>query len=173
MSEDFLYTETQKDRGSWVQLVVILATFGTIGLFAWALVQQIGFGIPWGTKPVSDPVLIVLAVVFSLLMVGVMCLVLPMRMEIRITAASLQYGLFPLHRKLKTIDRSEIREARAVPINPMKDFGGYGIKYGRLGKGVLMNVTQGVQLTFNKGPGLFLGSANPGEVVRILGLADH
>lgn len=62
----------------------------------------------------------------NFLLVGAFLLVVPMHTWITIRAGTVRFGFFPLYWKMLSI--SEIRYAIAVEFQPMRDFGGWGLK---------------------------------------------
>ena len=56
-----------------------------------------------------------------------------MKLEYKITEQNIEYKYFPFHRKWKSIDRSEVANISFVKYSALKEYGGWGIKYGRKG----------------------------------------
>jgi hypothetical protein len=78
---------------------------------------------------------------------------------------TLQYrGLF----KTRTIPISTVRDARPRTYRPIRDYGGWGIKFGP--KGWVYNVTgrQGVQLVLSGKRPLLIGSKRPDELAEAI-----
>lgn len=68
----------------------------------------------------------------------------------------------------ETHDLSEIAAAEAVTYRPLRDFGGWGLRYGALGKIYNAKGNEAVRLTFTSGRILHIGSQRAEELVRAL-----
>jgi hypothetical protein len=54
---------------------------------------------------------------------------------------------------------------------PIRDYGGWGIRYGRNGKAYNVSGNRGVMLEFSHGQKLLIGSQKPGDLANAIGLA--
>ncbi len=73
-------------------------------------------------------------------------------------------GLFikfrPFHRRWVMLPFHDIVEANAITYKPLKDYGGWGIRYGPKGKAYNVSGNKGVLLKFEDGPSILIGSTN-------------
>jgi hypothetical protein len=51
---------------------------------------------------------------------------------------------------------------------PMREYGGWGVKYGRAGKAYNVSGNRGVQLKLTSGKGLLIGSQRPEELAQAI-----
>ena len=68
--------------------------------------------------------------------------------------------------RLEDLTKYEVRTYSAL-----KDYGGWGIRYGRRGKAYNVSGNCGVQLEFSNGDRLLFGSQKPEEFTKALNLA--
>jgi hypothetical protein len=153
------FTEKQRFRQFWVWALVL----GLLGLFVWAFVQQIIFGIPWGNNPASDTGLIL----FSLIPLGIAVLFLVARLETRIDRKGVSFRFIPFHRTWREIDWKMISRAYVRYYKPLSEFGGYGIRLGlKSGKAYNVSGNQGLQIELKNGKKLLIGTRRPEEMAK-------
>ena len=152
-----LYFEEQRFRQFWLWLTLLATAGGTW----YALIAQVLLGTPLGDRPAPDLVLVLLWAVFG---VGLPVLFFAARLvtEVREDALYLNFVLFPFTRRRIRYD--ELLEARSVSYRPIRDYGGWGIRYGRGGRAYNVSGNEGVQLEFRDGKRLLIGSQNAGRL---------
>ena len=155
------FNEKQKFTQWWIWLFLILITIGC----TYGAIQQLVFKIPFGTKPASDELLLVLCMVpvFMLLLFNLI------RLDTRINSEGVFYKFKPFHFKEKLIAWSEIEKIYTREYKPIKEYGGWGIK-GSWKKGKAYNVSgnKGIQLELKNGKKILLGTQKPAEVDETL-----
>ena len=123
-------------------------------------VLQVGFGRHWGTYPVSNGNLIVLAV----LMWIVFAWLVRVRLVIEVTgdAVSMRLrGLFRRHRV--AIDRC--RSSSVVSFDPMRDFGGIGARRRGRTRAYLAGGTTGVRIDLDDGDAVVIDTERPADLL--------
>lgn len=70
--------------------------------------------------------------------------------------------------KTRVIPVSQIRKYEVYEFNPIRDFGGWGVKLGNGGWSYTVSGNKGVQLSLEDGEQLTVGSRNPELFVREL-----
>lgn len=155
------FTEKQKFTQWWIWLILILVTIGC----TYGAIQQLVFKIPFGTKPASDEVLLVLCMVplIMLIIFRLFCL------ETKINADGVFYRFKPIHFKDKKIEWSEIEKIYTREYKPIKEYGGWGIK-GSWKRGKAYNVSgnQGIQIELKNGKKILIGTQKSQEVNEII-----
>ena len=68
------------------------------------------------------------------IMFSVLLLLLSLKLKVQINSHGIQYQMLPFHRKARYISWQEITACQILKINALKEFGGWGIRRGRLGK---------------------------------------
>jgi len=156
------YSEKQRFTQWWLWLLMI----GINGVFLYGLIQQVIFKTPFGNSPMSNPGLISMA----LFIVGLTFLFFLSRLETQLSDAGLSYRFFPFRRKFTLILWDDIESAVVREYSPMKEFGGWGLRYSLTGKGKAISIAgnAGLQLVIKGNQGLLIGTQNPTELNRIL-----
>lgn len=154
-----LFHEEQRFQVLRLRVMLALPPIALLALAVW----QVGLGHPWGQHPMSNGGLIGLTiflwlVYFRLITVRLVTDVRPPWVSIGLR------GLWPARR----IALSNIAGAKVVTFQPMRDFGGYGIRSSRQGKAYLAAGTRGVRLELKNCSAIIIGSARPEELSQAL-----
>ncbi len=160
---DVTYREEQRFRQWWVWIIVL----GVGALGWWLLVQQLILGQPLGDEPMPDWAG---WLVWAMSGVGLPLLFWNIRLLTKVTTEQLIISFRPLGRR--TICLADIREASVRTYNPIKEYGGWGIK-GWSTRNVAYNASgnRGVQLVLGDGRKVMVGSQRPEELARALASA--
>lgn len=153
-SGGILYSESQYFRQLWLWILLL----GIAALSIWSMVQQLIFGKDFGNNPAPDAVLIVIAIVFGF---GFLVIFYKMNLTTQVRSDGIYYRFFPFHLSFHKIELGDISECEVRNYSALKDYGGWGIRYGRKGKAYNVSGNRGVQLTFLKGNKLLFGSQKP------------
>lgn len=94
-----------------------------------------------------------------------------MNLTIEVRPDGLYFRFFPLHRSFRKIASEDLAGYEVRTYSPLKDYGGWGIRYGRRGKAYNVSGNRGVQLEFSNGDKLLLGSQKPEELAEAMNLA--
>lgn len=124
------------------------------------MVQQIFLDKPFGNNPASDTVVIILAIVFGFVFPVVFYKV---NLTTEVRGDGIYYRLFPFHLSFHKIELEDIIECKVRTYSALKDYGGWGIRYGRMGKAYNVSGNRGVQLKLSDGSRLLFGSQKPEE----------
>ena len=65
-------------------------------------------------------------------------------------------------------DFDYIHEAHAITYSPLKDYGGWGIRYGRKGKAYNVSGNKGVMLSMKDGKAIMIGSQNNKDLWNVI-----
>jgi hypothetical protein len=79
-------------------------------------------------------------------------------LRIEVSQQGLHVRFFPFHLRPRTIDLESIESVQAVTYSPLRDYGGWGIRYGPGSKAYNVSGDKGVILHFKNGKRLLLGS---------------
>jgi hypothetical protein len=156
-----LFHEEQSYRQLRVRLLMAIPPSMLLAVTVW----QVGFGHQWGHRA-SNADLITLTVFiwlvyFRLLRVRLVTEVLPGEISIRLR------GLW----RRDLIPAATIKTASVVVFDPVRDFGGYGIRATRGGTAYLAGRTPGVRLDLLKGGFLVIGSGRAEELLKAINRA--
>ena len=147
-----LFTEVQHFRSHGVSLVVLVAL----------VVAVLGLGFGGVFNGPSSPGTWVGALIFGavgfLLGFG--------RLTTAVHREGIYAHMFPLTRR-HFYRWEDIESCESVTYRPIRDFGGWGVRYGRSGKAYNVYGKRGVQLVFTDGRRLLLGSQRPDEFAAV------
>lgn len=154
------YTEEQYFTQSWLWLVLIIALGAMIVPMLIGIYNQVILGQPWGSNPMSDARLLMLAGIEFGIAFGLAFLFLKMRLITKVGTEGLSYRFPPLIMKERKIRRDEIKTFVVRHYKPVKEYGGWGIKYGlrRNGKAYNVKGNIGMQLELINGNKVLFGT---------------
>ncbi len=152
------YKEEQKFTQVWIWMLLSAVS----GIWIWQLIQQVFMGIPFGNNPSSD-LIVILTGLFPLLTI---ILFRFLTLETIINEEGISYRFRPFQRKPKVIKTEDILRFDVKKYSPLKDYGGWGIRYGSAKNGRAYNVSgnQGVLFEFKNGKRFLLGTQKPSEI---------
>ncbi len=159
-----LYREIQHFRQAWVWLLVL----GVAGIAIYAVVQQLILGSPFGSNPASDTVLIIIVVIFGF---GFPICFYLMNLTTEVRGDGLYYRFFPFHCSFQKIPLEDLRDYEARTYSPLKEYGGWGIRWGASGKAYNVGGNRGVRLELSNGERILIGSRRPEELAEALEVA--
>lgn len=147
----------QRQRPSGGALRVALAAVGIVA-------AVFGFVLLVPPRPAPWPVALVLFAVF----VGVVGLILAPRLTVVVTSQELYVRVFPLWSRRIPID--QIVEARAEDYRPIRDYGGWGIKWSLRDSSTCYTVagTRGVRIVTRANKKYLVGSPDADALARAI-----
>lgn len=151
-----LFREEQRFRQGWIWASLIAATALTVGLFGYAMYQQFVLGEPWGDRPMSDTGLTVVGPLMVLLMVGILWLFSTLTLVTEVREDGVHIWYRPMTKQFIAFEDIESCEARTY--KAIREYGGWGIKFGPSGKAYNVSGNEGVQLRLKNGSRLLVGS---------------
>lgn len=157
MNKRIEFSEVQRYPIKWAWGLIIALN----GLFLYAIVQQVIFRQPFGTKPASDLALILI----ELAMIGVAFFLWTIRLVTTIHSKGIEYRFYPFQTKTTLIEWEELSNAYMREYNSYYEFGGWGIRVGNSKNHRAINTTKssatGLQLEFKDGRLLLIGTRQP------------
>ena len=75
-----------------------------------------------------------------------------------VTSEGLSFQFFPFHFKKHLIKIEDIKKIKAMEYSPMKEYGGWGIRYGFKGKAYNISGNKGVKIHLSNGRNILFGS---------------
>ncbi|MDA3819182.1 MAG: hypothetical protein PF590_01715 [Candidatus Delongbacteria bacterium] len=162
LQEEILYKETQQQRQSWIFLLIVLLFL----LSLVAVIQQNILGVPFGNHPLSDTALWFM----PLIPVFLLAFLYINRLDTVITKKGVWLKYEPYHGKYRFFPWSEIEKAYVRIYQPMKEYGGYGIRLISAKSSGAYNVSgkTGLQLIFKNGRHLLIGTQKGGELKSVI-----
>ena len=89
-------------------------------------------------------------------------------LRLKVSAEGLHYQFFPFHLKSHIIKLEDIEKFKAMEYSPLKEYGGWGIKYGFKGKAYNVSGNNGVKIFLNNGTNIMFGSQKHLELAKAL-----
>jgi hypothetical protein len=160
-SSEALFHEKQYFRQPWIWLLLL----GIAGLSIYSVVQQIIIGLPFGNNPVPDYMVIIIAIVFG---VGFPVLFFAVNLEIVVKGDGVYYRFLPFHRSPRKIGFEEISSYEVRTYSALREYGGWGIRYGAAGRALNVSGNRGVQFCLAGGKRILLGSQRADEMATAI-----
>ncbi|MEI7662056.1 MAG: hypothetical protein WCK34_07660 [Bacteroidota bacterium] len=155
------YSESQKfdQPGLWMALAV---SGGIItSLFGFGIYRQILLGHKFGNHPMSDQGLIAVFLIVLLLFILLFLLLGFSKLTTLIDESGICFRFFPFQFKYKKIKWEMIAAISVVSCNPLREFGGWGIRRNKNGKAYNVSGDKGLQIRLKSGGTILIGTQNP------------
>ncbi len=162
MANETLFTERQRFKQWWLWLILL----GINGLFLFGVFRQVIGGQQFGDKQMSNIGLLITTGLTILLTI----LFLNFRLDTLIKKDGIYVRFFPFHLKFKYYAWEKLKKSFVRQYSPIAEYGGWGLRYGFLGKGKAFNVSgdKGLQLEFMDNKKLLIGTSKPDELTEVL-----
>ena len=158
------FKEVQRLRTWWAWIAVSALNI----VFIYAIMQQVILGKPFGTKPAPDLVLMII----ELVLLFFFFFLVSIKLKTGITDTGIYYRYYPFQFKETVIEWHELRDAYIREYNSFHEYGGWGIRKGSAKRGNAINTSasgnRGLQLQFNDGRLLLIGTKRPDEIQVII-----
>ena len=146
-----IFREVQRFRQAWIWVLLLLVLLAL-------------------TVPVMGGML---GPLVSLVMViagaGLIWLFFVMRLVTEVHPDGIYLGFFPF--SSQKIMYTTIVDHRVREYRPIREYGGWGIRFNRSGRAYTVSGNLGVQLELSNGKGLLIGTQDPNELLRAIGSA--
>ena len=150
------FIEIQQFRQGWLLAMVLVPCISAL--------IYIGFK-GFRNWPMSGTNMLIFgAIALALVLVPVFMLSIKMVTEVKNDAIHIRF--FPLKREV--ISFSEIAKCDARQYSPIKEYGGWGIRYGTKGMAYNVSGDRGVQLELTNGKRLLIGSKRSEELAKTI-----
>ncbi len=156
-NSEVLFYEKQYFRQLWVKLLL----FAILGFQMYALYSQLLLNKPVGNNPVSDIYLIIITLFLGAFTVFFFFI----HMKTTVTKEGVYVQSYPFHLKPRFFAWKTIKSAYARKYKPIREYGGWGIRFGFGSKGMAYNMhgDMGIQFEFENGKKLLVGSQKTAE----------
>ncbi len=129
------------------------------------LIWQVMLGHPWGKHPMSNASVIGWNVFLWLVYLRLVTV----RLVTDVRPGELRVAMRGFWRE-RRIPFSEIKSMKVVRYDPVRDYGGYGIRSTKRGKAYIAGGHSGVRLELNRGGPVLIGSERPQELLSAIHL---
>lgn len=155
-----LFREVQKMDQALIRLIVWIPVF-----FSWyGTYKQLFLGKPFGNNPAPDWMMLVLLLIFGIffpLFFGSLKLITEVRKD------GLYIRFYPFHFSFRFFPFKTVKTYEVVTYSPIRDYGGWGIRYGLKGMAYNAKGNKGVLFEFAEGSKvkkLMVGSQIPDKL---------
>jgi len=156
-----LYHERQSFRQLWLWILLLFVAVTTIGIFGFGIYRQLIEGRSFGNNPMSDTGLIVTTALMVLLNIALFGLFIFGNLTTTIDRKGISYRFFPFQRKFRHIDLRDIEQWEVVKYSPIKEYGGWGIRYGRMDTAYNVSGNMGLRVTLRNRKRFLFGTRKP------------
>ncbi|WP_321418122.1 DUF6141 family protein [uncultured Methanomethylovorans sp.] len=153
-----LFREEQRFNQWWLWLLILVPTC----MMWYGAIQQLIFHKPFGTNPTSDTGVSILLVLFGILLPIFMN---SLKLITEVRQDGLYVRFYPFHLSFRHYPYESINSYKVREYSPLKEYGGWGIRYGWKGKAYNVSGNRGVQLELKNGNYLLIGSQRPEELI--------
>ena len=144
------YCETQRFRQLWIWTLVILPTVVTMLSLGWAIYNT----------PSNNSILILITLIVGISLSSIIYLIYIACLDTKVTVDGVHIKFRPFHRKWIQFPFETIQDAESCKYNPIRDYGGWGIRYGTKRKAYNVSGNVGVLIRFYNGKFILIGSQN-------------
>jgi len=154
------FKDIQRVTMWWVYLIC----FFVLGIAVWGFIYQVVLGNKFGNNPGPD-IFLYLTLVLALILVW---LVFSARLILTVNSSGVSFRYVPLISKKFTWN--EITECEVLEYNPVKDYGGWGLRYNFKMKRKVYSVSgnKGLSLTLKSGQKVIIGTARADDLSAFL-----
>ena len=161
-----LFHEVQEFRRLWLAFLFFPGSAALIGLFGFGMYRQLGRGIPFGSDPMPNSLLRVLGPFMILLGCFLIFMFLCMRLIVTVKREGLYIRYVPFVNR--RISFGDIERCEARTYNPLREYGGWGIRGGKKRRAYSVRGNRGVVLRFRNGSSLLIGSQKADELAAAI-----
>lgn len=157
-----LFQEKQRFRILWIWIVMICVD----ALLFYGIYLQLIVGQHFGTKPVNNTGLVLI----TLLALTLTIFFLLARLETCVASDGIMFRFFPFHLKFKFYSWEDILKCTILTYHPLKDYGGWGLRYSFRNKSKAFTVfgNRGLKLELKKGSQILIGTQEEDKMKSIL-----
>lgn len=162
MEAPILFSEKQRFTQWWVWLIFL----GVNGLFIFGVIEQVVLGHQFGDNPIGNTGLLLITGSFFLLTL----MFFFSKLETEITKDGLSVRLAPFHIRFKRFGWNQFSKIYVREYSPIAEYGGWGLRYSLSGSGKAYNMSgrMGLQLEFQNGKKLLIGTKKAEELKGVL-----
>lgn len=157
------FQEEQRFVQWWIYLVPVFLLVFT----AFVTIQQLVYAQPVGNNPVPNGQLWILWV-FAM---GIFWLIWAVRLSTVIDATGIHVRLKPFTKASYSWDQIEKIYLRKY--RPLREYGGYGLRFGSNGKAYNISGNEGIQLELKSGKKILIGTQRWGDVEKVIRMVEE
>ena len=162
------YIETQQFRQLWIWILVLVTGISSVGVFTYGFYEQIILGQTFGNKPMSDNVLIISFVLATIFFILLLLLFFHAKLTTMIDDSGISYRFFPFHLSFHKISWDEIESYEVTTYRPIREYGGWGIRFGKNKKAYNVSGNVGLSVQLKTGKKVLFGTQKEQELKEFL-----
>ena len=152
-TSDPIFEETQYFRQIWLWILIIPA-------------MLLACIVPWVVPSKTEPVFP--AIISTFICLAVLLLFYWLHLKTRITDEGIIFSFPPFLFREKRIPFSDINKLEVIKYHPIRDFGGWGIKWGLKGRAYNVSGNMGLMIELKNGKHLLLGTNKADDLRRVI-----
>lgn len=162
--DNLFYQEVQQFRQPWLWLVLLISS----SLSLYTGIYPFLAGKSLANAPVQEIVLFIFGVLFGL---GLPLIFSRAKLIAEVRSDGLYISYFPFLLSVEKISFSALKSYAVRTYRPLREYGGWGIRYGAKGKAFNVSGNRGVQLELIGGERVLIGSRSPEAFVSAIAAA--
>lgn len=162
-NSSIIFREVQQFRQKWLWLIILFIA----GILWYGVIRQLVLNIPFGSKPAPDAVLLIFWLIFG---IAFPVFFYSIKLITEVRNDGLYICFFPFCFSFHKIALDELKTYEVRSYSPIKEYGGWGIRYGLKGKAYNVSGNRGVQLELSDRKRILIGSQKPEELARAIDL---
>jgi hypothetical protein len=160
------FSEVQKFRQRSLWILLVIMDLLALIFFGYGMFKQLIIGQAWGSRPLPDLALAIVGSFFLLLLAVITYIFYTLKLVTEVRNDGFSIRFFPLTHRL--IPYAYIKTCEARSYLPIREYGGWGIRYGRKGKAYTVSGNLGVQLELIHEKPLLIGSQRHEELAKAI-----
>jgi hypothetical protein len=155
------FLEEQRFRQFWVYLLLAIP----VVIMWWGFLEQIILGRQWGDRPAPNWVVILTWLLFGIGLPGFFWM---LRMNTRVDGTGVEVRWSPI-KSGATVAYSEIECHESITYRPIREFGGWGVRWGgKQRRAYNVSGDRGVELFLTDGRSIVVGSERSDELANAI-----
>ncbi len=160
------YREVQRFTQPLLWLFILATLLFVLVTFGWALYQQLVLGQPWGNRPMSDTALILSSCGAIGISAAIVLLFVVLRLEVEVRDDGVYVAFRPISRRVFSF--AEIRQCTARKYQPLRNYGGWGLRSNFRSNAYTVRGDEGVWLEFHDQKPILVGSQRAEELADVV-----
>ncbi|HIK28010.1 MAG: DUF6141 family protein [Oscillatoriaceae bacterium SKW80] len=158
---NLLYQEIQQFRQPWLWLMLFVVS----ALSLYTGIYPIIAGNNFTNRPLQDIIIFLFGCVFG---IGLPLIFFKCKLITEVRKDGVYISFFPLLFSVEIIPFYALKSYTVKTYRPLRDYGGWGIRYGRKGKAFNVSGNRGIQLELINGERILIGSRSPEAFVKAI-----
>ncbi len=156
------YSEEQKVTNKWLWLLMATITV----VYIYGFTEQLILKQPFGQNPAPDWFLAII----GLIPLSLLFLMSTIKFSVQINEEGINYRFYPFHLSDKKINWDDIASIYVRKYNPIREYGGWGIRTLSFTRNIAYNISgnDGLQIELKNGKKILFGTQNPEELEKYL-----